>query len=456
MPEENPATAPAPTPAHPTPAQPTPAQPEQERATSECHGRRSPLLDLDRAVSGDGDLAGVPLHFGDPSGEQWALEAGRALVDRPDLGVVTVGGPDRQSWLTSITSQVLTGMGPGDSREMLVLDPQGHIEHAAAVSDDGTTTWLVTEGDHARELAGWLDSMRFALRVEVALREDVAVLATASPAPASPDTFTPATASRATASPAGGAGDDAETAGQPLGGGPRPGDLPGWILTWDDPWPGVTEGGTEYFRGRHPGRSTRMHLHLVEDQQVAAFARAWLEPADRRPAGLLAWESLRIASWRPRVGREADTRAIPAELDWLRTAVHIDKGCYRGQESVARVLNLGRPPRRLVFLQLDGSRGDVPEPGAAIVRGGRQVGVVTSVARHADMGPIALALVARNLPVDAVLDIDGVAAAQEPIVPPHGRAADSPEERPGAGLSNPALRHRDVRGTGSGGLGPSL
>jgi folate-binding protein YgfZ len=156
------------------------------------------------------------------------------------------------------------------------------------------------------------------------------------------------------------------------------------------------------------------------------------------------------------VGREADARAIPAELDWLRTGVHINKGCYRGQESVARVLNLGRPPRRLVFLQLDGSRGDVPEPGTPIVRSGRRVGVVTSVARHADMGPIALALVARNLPVDAVLDIDGIAAAQEAIVPSDGKAADSPEERPGTGLSNPALRHRDVRGTGSGGLAPSL
>lgn len=386
---------------------------------------RSPLLDLDRAVAGEEELAGIPLHFGDPSGEQWALEAGNALVDRSDLGVVTVTGPDRQSWLTSIASQVVNGMEPGDSRELLVLDPQGHIEHAAAVADDGTTTWLVTEGDHAAALAQWLDSMRFALRVEVAQRPDVAVLATASP------TGTPSSASVLR-------------------------DLPGWILTWDDPWPGVTEGGTEYFRGPHPGRATRMHLHLVERDRVGDVARTWLAGEGRRPAGLLAWEALRIASWRPRVGREADARAIPAELDWLRTAVHINKGCYRGQESVARVLNLGRPPRRLVFLQLDGSRGDVPEPGTPIVRGGRRVGVVTSVARHADMGPIALALVARNLPVDAVLDIDGTAAAQEAIVPADGKAADSPEERPGTGLSNPALRHRDVRGTGSGGLAPSL
>ena len=118
------------------PAQDAITAPEQPAAPD---GWRSPLLDLGRAVAGEGDLAGVPLHFGDPSGEQWALEAGDALVDRCDLGVVTVTGPDRQSWLTSITSQVVTGTGPGDSRELLVLDPQGHIEHAAAVADDGTT-----------------------------------------------------------------------------------------------------------------------------------------------------------------------------------------------------------------------------------------------------------------------------------------------------------------------------
>ncbi|MFD1102944.1 YgfZ/GcvT domain-containing protein, partial [Schaalia naturae] len=174
----------------------------------------------------------------------------------------------------------------------------------------------------------------------------------------------------------------------------------------------------------------------------------------RRPAGLLAWEAVRVAAWRPRIGREADARAIPAELDWLRTAVHIDKGCYRGQESVARVLNLGRPPRRLVFLQLDGSMGEIPRAGARLERGGRQVGVVTSVARHAEMGPIALALVARAVPADVVFDIDGVAASQELIVPIEGRAQDSPAQRPGVGLSNPALRRPDVPGAGgSSGLG---
>nr|WP_235827188.1 folate-binding protein [Actinomyces culturomici] len=358
----------------------------------------------------------VALHYADPSGEQWALEAGRGLVDRADLGVVAVSGVDRQTWLTSITTQIVTGMGPGDSRELLVLDPQGRIEHAAAVSDDGTTTWLICEGHDAAPLADFLDSMRFALRVEVEIRSDLTVFATA-----------------------GSLLDTAEG-------------LPGWVLTWSDPWPGVAEGGAEYFQGRHPGATASMRLHLVSRESAPAFVSAWLAAdAKRRPAGLLAWEAVRIAAWRPRLGWETDARSIPAELDWLRTAVHTHKGCYRGQESIARVLNLGRPPRRLVFLQLDGSRGDLPEPGTRISLKGRVVGVVTSVARHAELGPIALALLGRSAPADTTFDLDGIAAAQELIVPVDGKSSISPKERPGADLVNPELRRHDVSPLG--GLG---
>ncbi|MDC4233495.1 folate-binding protein [Actinomyces sp. B33] len=369
-----------------------------------------------------------PQHYGDPSGEQWALEAGRGLVDRPDLGAVAVAGPDRQTWLTSITSQVVTGTGPGDSRELLILSPEGRIEHACAVADDSETTWLVTEADRVDALLGFLDSMRFALRVAPERRDDVAVLASARPR--------------------------AEEAAVP---GPPPGEeaLPGHLLTWEDPWPGVTPGGAEYHRGPHPGARTRMRLHLVEADRADDFRAAWLAAAPRRQmSGMLAWEALRIASWRPRVGVDTDERTIPAEVDWLRTAVHIDKGCYRGQESVARVLNLGRPPRRLVYLQLDGSRSELPEPGQRIEAGGRVVGVVTSSARHADEGPIALALVARSLPADAVLDLDGVSAAQEVIVPVDGKSSAAPDRRPGADLVNPDLRRPGTPAAGGlGGLG---
>ncbi|HEX6194937.1 MAG TPA: glycine cleavage T C-terminal barrel domain-containing protein [Jiangellaceae bacterium] len=155
------------------------------------------------------------------------------------------------------------------------------------------------------------------------------------------------------------------------------------------------------------------------------------------PAGLLAHEALRIAAREPRFGFDTDERTIPHEVGWIGTAVHLDKGCYRGQETVARVHTLGRPPRRLVMLHLDGSAEHLPPHGAEVSAEGRKVGYVGSSARHYELGPIALAVIKRNVAVDAELVADGVAAAQEVIVDPeiglHVRpaAADASVTRPG-------------------------
>ena len=393
---------------------------------------------------------GATPHFGDPSGEQWALEAGRALVRRPDLAVISVSGADRLTWLTSLASQIVTDLVPGASRELLILSPEGRVEHWAGASDDGEALHLIVERADLSGFVAFLDSMRFALRVSVAER-DVAVFSSVRAGANTPEAVAA---------------------------------LPGHLWTWEDPWPGVVEGGAAYFQGeRHPGARTPMMFHAVSRQAADEFEAAWLaggaasgaaeayaapssappgarsstpSPAGgkRRRAGYLAWEAMRIAAWKPRLGRETDARAIPPEVDWLRTAVHTAKGCYRGQETIARVINLGRPPRRLTYLQLDGSRGDLPAPGTPITVGGRQVGVITSSARHADEGPIALALIARAVPVSTVFDIDGVAAAQEEIVPVHGKSSVSPQTRPGADLS----REAGQRGgsTGFGGLGSAL
>ena len=401
---------------------------------------------VDEAVASFGATA----HFGDPSGEQWALEGGRALVRRPDLAVISVSGADRLTWLTSLASQIVTGLVPGASRELLILSPEGRVEHWAGASDDGEALHLIVERSDLSGFVAFLDSMRFALRVSVAER-DVAVFSSVRAGANTPEAVAA---------------------------------LPGHLWTWEDPWPGVTDGGAAYFQGeRHPGARTPMMFHAVSRQVADEFEAAWLaggaasgaaeahaapssappgarsstpSPAGgkRRRAGYLAWEAMRIAAWKPRLGRETDARAIPPEVDWLRTAVHTAKGCYRGQETIARVINLGRPPRRLTYLQLDGSRGDLPAPGTPITVGGRQVGVITSSARHADQGPIALALIARAVPVSTVFDIDGVAAAQEEIVPVHGKSSVSPESRPGADLS----REAGQRGgsTGLGGLGSAL
>ena len=135
-------------------------------------------------------------------------------------------------------------------------------------------------------------------------------------------------------------------------------------------------------------------------------------------AGHGAWEALRVAAGRPRLGFDTDHRTIPHEVGWLATAVHLDKGCYRGQETVARVHNLGRPPRRLVLLHLDGTADVLPPPGVpvGVSDGDRPVGVLGTAVHHAELGPIALALVKRQVPDDAKLMVEGMAAAIDPLV----------------------------------------
>lgn len=340
------------------------------------------------AVLDDGVLA----HVGSPHREQRELATGVALVPLAARAVLTVTGPDRLGWLDSITSQAVAALAPGESTELLVLDPQGHVEHAAAVVDDGERTWLLVDRSRAQALVTWLTRMRFRLRVDpqdasathrvvAGTRDAVAALRAAA--------------------------------------------------VWHDPWPRVAPGGWGYAAVEpHPGSErdwAEAIVDVAEYERIAGDAVAGRQAV----AGALAAEALRVAAWRPRAAHEADGRTLPHEVDWLRTAVHLEKGCYRGQETVAKVHNLGHPPRRLVALQLDGSDGVLPVPGAEVTFDGEVVGAVTSVARHFEEGPIALALIKRTTPVDAALvvatDDGAVAAAAETIVPPDaGRTAAIP------------------------------
>ncbi|HYI50757.1 MAG TPA: glycine cleavage T C-terminal barrel domain-containing protein [Microbacterium sp.] len=337
-------------------------------------------------------------HLGNPLGEQRALASGIAVAPLGDRAVLAVPGEDRLSWLDSLTSQGLTRLAPGESTELLVLDPHGHVEHAASVLDDGETTWLITDRGDAEGLLSWLRKMRFRLRVDPRnASEEYAVVGGTRAALAAVDAADPA----------------------------------GLPLVWTDPWPNVAVGGHAYAMTEpHPAAERDWAEAIVtraEEQRIADAAAA----GDQALAGLVAAEALRIAAWRPRWATEVDDRALPHELDWLRTAVHLEKGCYRGQETVAKVHNLGHPPRRLVSLQLDGSDSVLPAHGDEVLAGESAVGVVTSAALHFEDGPIALAVVRRNTPIDASLvvrtaDVQ-IIAAQEVIVPPEaGATADIP------------------------------
>jgi folate-binding protein YgfZ len=189
-------------------------------------------------------------------------------------------------------------------------------------------------------------------------------------------------------------------------------------LVWRDPWQSIVRGGHQYATAdQHPGAEWSYSEVLVPRSPVASTDSVTDVPV----AGTLALEALRIAAWRPRQATEVDERSIPHELDWLRSAVHLSKGCYRGQETVAKVHNLGHPPRRLVMLHLDGSDGVVPEAGSEVFAGEKSVGTVTSSALHFELGPIALAVIKRSVDPAAQLTVVAdelrIAAAQEIIVP---------------------------------------
>ncbi|QOX81640.1 folate-binding protein YgfZ [Nanchangia anserum] len=365
----------------------------------------------------------------DPAGEQHALATGAGIVVLDDRDTVSVTGPNRLTWLTTLSSQIVTDIGE-ESRELLLLDAQGHIAHAAGVIDDGETTWLLTDAGRGPALAAFLESMRFLLRVEVAERStEVCQLGMSAAGPL-------------------------RAAIEQLRG-------EGVIGIWDDPWPGVCPGERRIPISpttRAPTGPRRSCLLSENGPMPSPIAPAsWpplrASPVDRRRyvvaaprrVGRAAWEARRIATYRPRLDREVDERALAHELDWLRTAVHLDKGCYCGQETVARIVNLGRPPRRLVHCEFDGSDSLLPPPGAAIEAAGRAIGTVTSAARDAWDGPVGLGLVKRSAragEASVTWEEDGhsyaVAATLTPIVSPDGRAAASPETRPGRGMARVA------------------
>jgi tRNA-modifying protein YgfZ len=332
----------------------------------------SELLELPGAVQAGWPDEGVAAHYGDPFREQRALDGAAGLVDRSNRGVLKITGKDRLSWLHSLTTQHLDGLTAGQSAQALVLSPTGHVEHHLTLTDDGTAVWAHVEPGTAAALAAFLESMKFMLRVEVAdLSAAAAVLTVMGPG--------------------------AETTA------------------------GLGTAGLEGVLGRvSPGPFGIIDL-IVARERLGDVA-AELVRRGAVPAGMWAFEALRIAARVPRFGLDTDHRTIPHEVGWIETAVHLSKGCYRGQETVARVHNLGHPPRRLVFLDLDGSVDRLPAHGSPVELDGATVGFTGSAARHYELGPIGLGLVKRTVPVDATLLADGVAAAQEVIVPPDAGA----------------------------------
>jgi tRNA-modifying protein YgfZ len=359
------------------------------------------MMKINGAVEAEWPDEGVAAHYGDPVREQRAMAEGQVLVDRSDRGVVKLTGPDRLSWLHSLTSQHVERLAPGSTREALILSPQGHLEHHLTLTDDGSSTWIHVEPHTAKALVDYLNSMRFMLRVDVEDLSGVLVVQTlAGPLPAEGGVLSRTEA--ADSVPA--------TQSSPGGATPR---TPR----------GAPDGKASISAAlEDTGATTVMQNPFGVDLIVHPDAAGKLA-ATFPVAGLWAFEAARIAARIARPGLDTDHKTLPHEIGLIESAVHLDKGCYRGQETVARIHNLGHPPRRLVFLHLDGSVDRLPAHGSPLtLEDGSQVGFVGSAARHFELGPIGLGLVKRSVDVNAALLADGVAAAQEVVVPPEAGA----------------------------------
>ena len=313
----------------------------------------------------------MPEHLGNPLLEQRKLLAGEAFVERHDQSVIRVSGEDAKSWLHSLLTQDILNLGEGESTEALLLTPQGHIEHQLKVVISEGSVLLIVDSTRAHSLISWLENMRFRSKVEIS-----------------------------------------ETRLKTFGLFVK---VPG--LLWRDSFSIPSSFSVSY----NPARLQFNYYELVSEQAP-----------NLEPAGLMALRALRIAAGRPEIS-DVDERSLPHEFDWLQSAVHLSKGCYRGQESVSKIHNLGHPPRRLVILNLE-SGDDLPSRDDLVFYQDKQVGKILSAALHYELGSVAIALVARNTPyLDLLVEIAGrkVSANQQVLVPADaGKAANLP--RPSA------------------------
>ncbi len=352
----------------------------------------SPILSNPGAVAGlpESPDSAVAWHYGDPFGEQRAAAQRVAVVDRSHRFLFTITGKERLTWLHTVSSQHVAELGDGRSAENLDLDLNGRVLNHFVLTELDGTVWIDTEAERGPALLDFLAKMVFWADAKPEAAPDHAVLSLLGPRVSElTDTLGVAALPEVNAAVA----------------------LPGGGFLRRMPWP------------------TADSYDLIVPRAQLGDWWARLRDAGAEAAGMWAYEALRVTALRPRIGVDTDERTIPHEVHWIGGpaefgAVHLNKGCYRGQETVARVHNLGKPPRQLVLLHLDGSADSRPATGDPVTAGGRAVGVVGTVVDHYELGPVALALIKRNVPIDTELAAGPVAAS---IDPDSVRAHDEPQ-----------------------------
>lgn len=331
---------------------------------------RSPLLsftgaaELPDATSTLIDAAGVPSHYGDPLREQRFVQRGGVAVDRSHRYVIRVAGPDAAEFLNNLLSQKLDDAPEGYSAAFCDLDIQGHILHHGDITRTGDAFFLDTPSYLGESLLEYLTKMIFWSEVTVD-KADLGIITVLG----APNSF---------AVP----------------------ESTGAVFSREVDWAGPR----------------RIDIAVPRKQLADVYRALTSADAGLEKAGLMAFTAERVKALEPEQRADLDAKSIPHEAPTLIArgghvgAVHLNKGCYRGQETVARVENLGRSPRLMVLVHLDGSAPAEPETGSPVTVGGRTVGRLGTVVHDCDYGPVALALVKRsalNAPEDGItLDIE--------------------------------------------------
>jgi folate-binding protein YgfZ len=319
---------------------------------------------------------GIAWHFGSPFEEQKALSAGLGAVDLSNKVVIRLTGADRLSWLDSISSHSVAKLISEQSATTLILSPHGHVEHELHVIEFAETCYLIAETGTAEALLSHLTKMKFMARIDIELAADLAVV------------FEPIREISAT--------------------------YPTWLTPLEFGELGLTAAGSS--AGGDQSRYLIARPAKFIGREILIPKIELLNYLSERPAaGSWAYNALRIAAGVPRLA-DLDHKTLPHEVGLIGTAVHLSKGCYRGQESVARLHNLGKPPRRLTLLYLEAGDNELPKPGDEVKSADVSVGVICSAAQHFEFGPIALALIKRAIDPTAIVSIGSQSATQQPII----------------------------------------
>jgi tRNA-modifying protein YgfZ len=322
---------------------------------------------------------GVPWHYGDPLREQLNLIEKTGLVDLSHLSVLQITGEDRTNFLHSLTSAHFLRAKEKDSFITLILSPHGHIEHLLKVIIDKERIWLIVEPSAKEQVLKYLNSMIFMSKIEIFdVSNEYAVLF------------------------------DALHEIQK--------DLPTWLTPENFANKPIVEAG--FSAGGDPNKYLKARPAIYEGREYLVKRdelNLYLDQAEQL-AGTWALEAIRVAAGVVREGLDFDHKTLPHEVGLIGTAVHLEKGCYRGQETVARVHNLGRPPRKLALLHLDGFAERLPKVGSEVNLAGEKIGISGSAVRHYEFGPIALALVKSKIREGAEIEVDSIAGSLQEIV----------------------------------------